>query len=806
MTRRAVVSTLLLPAIMAWVTACFLDNSGPGAAGTGQNPDDTLPSGTVRGLVVSHPVPGIGAVSSTGRIVASDALASSGLVFVSLMPGSVPTGLRATIRDRATGVAVTTLLEGGGFDPVPIAASDGDTLAVDVVVIGSTTPLQMEEVVLANRPPVIVRTSPPKGGHDVPLNSFMVIVFSVPMDSVTVTTNSIRLLRGSIPIPVLGTVEFADSTHLTAEFRPTAPLSPQTTYQLVATQAIQDVDGIALASALSTSFTTGSYPLPSVVSIAPAGAPQGGAAFTLTVNGSGFVPASIVEFGATALASTYVDSTRVTAAVPASAIATAGMVALSVTNPTPGGGTSYPVNFVIGAPGTPLPFSVSPTSLDFGTQPVGTISAPRSVTITNASSVPEALSVLMNGENWTDYRTDNVCPRVLDAGASCTIGIEFMPSVKAAEAGIFVISMDSPQQAQANLVGTGSGGLSLTVAPSRSGQVGKFLYTPDATTNSVSMYAIDSATGALKPLVPNRIGAGFQPVSVAVDPSGRFVYVANEGSNNVSMFTIDSATGALAELASPVPAESGPVSVAVAPDVTGKFGKFVYVVNSSARSVSIYTADSATGALTPSGRFAPAGRGPVSVAIQPSGKFAYVASNGCLSGLNTCVWTFVIDPTTGALTRSGPVYGDGMQPSSMAIDPSGRFLAVVNADASSEVLTFGIDTTNGTLAFTSFLPTFHYPSAVTIDASSRFVYETTAGPTSPPCSAFSNCSAVWMFSVDASEHLTLLGNVAAGLYPGAIVTDQSGRFAYVANVESQNISMYSIGVDGTLTLIGTIGL
>jgi 6-phosphogluconolactonase (cycloisomerase 2 family) len=48
--------------------------------------------------------------------------------------------------------------------------------------------------------------------------------------------------------------------------------------------------------------------------------------------------------------------------------------------------------------------------------------------------------------------------------------------------------------------------------------------------------------------------------------------------------------------------------------------------------------------------------------------------------------------------------------------------------------------------------------------------------------------------------------MAAGSSPSSIVIDPSGKFAYVTNFDSDNVSMYSIDITtGSLTLIGTIG-
>jgi 6-phosphogluconolactonase len=41
------------------------------------------------------------------------------------------------------------------------------------------------------------------------------------------------------------------------------------------------------------------------------------------------------------------------------------------------------------------------------------------------------------------------------------------------------------------------------------------------------------------------IAAGLSPSSIAIDKSGTLAYVTNSGSNNISIYKIDSATGAL---------------------------------------------------------------------------------------------------------------------------------------------------------------------------------------------------------------------------------------------------------------------
>jgi hypothetical protein len=70
-------------------------------------------------------------------------------------------------------------------------------------------------------------------------------------------------------------------------------------------------------------------------------AQHGGPAFTLTVNGNTFNANAVVNWdGLAQTSTTHPAMNQLTVAIPASAIATAGTVALTVTNPgsnTPGG-------------------------------------------------------------------------------------------------------------------------------------------------------------------------------------------------------------------------------------------------------------------------------------------------------------------------------------------------------------------------------------------------------------------------------------------------------------------------------------
>jgi hypothetical protein len=90
--------------------------------------------------------------------------------------------------------------------------------------------------------------------------------------------------------------------------------------------------------------------VPVLASVSPASATVGDAAFTLTATGSGFSVTSAVHWNGTARATTFVSISQLTAAIPATDLATAGTAQVTVVTPAPGGGTSSAVTFAIQSP------------------------------------------------------------------------------------------------------------------------------------------------------------------------------------------------------------------------------------------------------------------------------------------------------------------------------------------------------------------------------------------------------------------------------------------------------------------------
>ncbi|HKQ74391.1 MAG TPA: PKD domain-containing protein [Blastocatellia bacterium] len=114
---------------------------------------------------------------------------------------------------------------------------------------------------------------------------------------------------------------------------------------------------------------TGNNPVPSITSLEPPEKREGDVAFSLAVNGSGFINgASLVRYGGTPRITTFVNPNRLTAQITADDLIGVGPVDITVFNPAPQGGESNKLTFTV-RPGTadpPVLTSISPNSITAG--------------------------------------------------------------------------------------------------------------------------------------------------------------------------------------------------------------------------------------------------------------------------------------------------------------------------------------------------------------------------------------------------------------------------------------------------------
>lgn len=335
---------------------------------------------------------------------------------------------------------------------------------------------------------------------------------------------------------------------------------------------------------------------------------------------------------------------------------------------------------------------------------------------------------------------------------------------------------------------------------------------------AVSMYSVNSCTGAFTARTPASIATGYAlPQSNAeemvVDPLGRFAYVANLVSNasdlsTISMYTINQSSGALTA-ASPATVPTGwfPEAIAIDP-----LGRFVYTANGDDATVSMFTINQNTGVLTPT---TPATvstlvsgepySDPNALTVDPTGKFLYV---GASLSEDAAVFMYSIDQTTGHLTQTSPAMVlTGGYPFQVVVSPSGKFAYVVNNLAGGSytdgIYQYTMNATTGVLTQnTPFaVAAGNGPTAIAVDPTSRFAYVVNRGD-----------GTISMFTIDP-----ITGNLApnatatnptatigAGTQPFRIVFDPTGKFVYVTN-EGSAATVYTVNTDGTLSNVGTTG-
>ncbi len=103
--------------------------------------------------------------------------------------------------------------------------------------------------------------------------------------------------------------------------------------------------------------------------------------------------------------------------------------------------------------------NLSPTSLSFPNQVVGTTSSPQTVTLTNASNSPLTItSIAVTGTDSAPFGQTNNCPSTLNAGAKCTITLTYTPPLVGSDtATLTVIDSGAPNTQTVALSGNSIG-------------------------------------------------------------------------------------------------------------------------------------------------------------------------------------------------------------------------------------------------------------------------------------------------------------------------------------------------------------
>lgn len=308
----------------------------------------------------------------------------------------------------------------------------------------------------------------------------------------------------------------------------------------------------------------------------------------------------------------------------------------------------------------------------------------------------------------------------------------------------------------------------------------RYVLSADSGGGTVSSYVVDPATSRLTYLgkVPSGTTGtnGSDPNFVAVDHAGKYAYALNTNAGNIGEFAIGP-DGRLTPIGIvTLPSGVGPQMLAIDPS-----GRYAYLAN-NAGSVLQY-AIGVNGLLMPMATPAiVVGTTPWFVTVDPSGRYVYV-----VDPYQSTVWQFTIG-AGGALTpMSAAGAPAASSPRAMTIDPTGKYAYVSGSNSISQY-TIGAD---GALTLMSPTGTFTgggNSTSLTVDPTGRYVY--VAGGSS---------NFVTEYTVGAGGALTFLASMPTPSTAASVVVDPTGTYAYVANQSGGSIGMYRIGATGMLS-------
>ncbi|MBA3451585.1 MAG: choice-of-anchor D domain-containing protein, partial [Deltaproteobacteria bacterium] len=352
---------------------------------------------------------------------------------------------------------------------------------------------------------------------------------------------------------------------------------------------------------------------------------------------------------------------------------------------------------LIGTGQTPGTLTITPSSLAFGNQVVGTPTASQTFTVMNTGTVATtALTVTKAGTDPADFvkGADTCNGATLAGGASCTVAVTFNPTSAGGKAASFVISAATGGSVNGSVTGTGLNPARLVVTPgfqdfgsiTTGTSSGNISFTVTNTGDIATSAITDSFTGTnggefsrlsttCTTLAPNAsctIVVRFTPLTVGAKSANLTVVATTGGTANAALIGQAVAPGNLA---------ISPTPFAFADTTVGQISTTqVFTVTN--------TGGSATGAL-----------GTALGGTDPSQFTVVAGSNGCqgvvLAPAGSCTIVLSFSPTTGgaktatlAVNHTGgsttaAISGNAIAPAQFTLTPASRdFGSVVTTTTS----------------------------------------------------------------------------------------------------------------------------
>jgi hypothetical protein len=339
--------------------------------------------------------------------------------------------------------------------------------------------------------------------------------------------------------------------------------------------------------------------------------------------------------------------------------------------------------------------TVSPASMTFADQTVGTTSAALRVTLTNTGTVPlEPSSIAING-NVQDFGATGCTGQTIAAGASCTIQVTFSPQATGVRSAVMTVSANiSGGQLTVNLSGNGlvAWNVSLTPGSLNFGQVkvGATSATQPAQLQNVSASAV-AITGAsvTAPFVLSSNSCG---ASLATNSSCQMTVAfapTQSGASTGQLTVTDSAGTQTVQLtgtgAAPATDSLSPAALTFVATSTGQISTAQTVTITNSGDVALHIASIASSAN-------------------------FQQSSSCLSGVaahSSCAVSVTFAPTqagalTGLLTitddlgtETVSLNGMGLAPGAMSVSPTSVSFAQQQPGVASTPQTVIVTNTGG---------------------------------------------------------------------------------------------------------------
>ncbi len=240
-------------------------------------------------------------------------------------------------------------------------------------------------------------------------------------------------------------------------------------------------------------------------------------------------------------------------------------------------------------------------------------------------------------------------------------------------------------------------GVPASIAQMTGDPLGRFFYLAHNVGNSISAWSINQSTG-----IVSIVGQMTQPnaFGIAVDPSGSYLFAS--GSTGFMTYSINQSTGALTLVSTLTPGATWSLSVHPS-------GRFLYSGAGTYYSIGV------GGVLTSLGAFSGAGG-----TFDPTGQFFYNLSGG------NVVAMYTVNQSTGAMTSIGTIPtaagtgANGCTGCFPTYSPNGRFLY---ATQSTGISVYRIGATGSlTLAGSAEVGSASQPVAAAIDPTSKYLF------------------------------------------------------------------------------------